>query len=357
MTAATIISSKATTLPSLHILGAGSIGQLWALSLRSQIPSYPVTLILRGEGVVAGEKSYLWKPYSSNHPTTVTVPVQTIHQIQPGAIDTLLVTTKSYQAVDAVQSILLHRPEILSPSSRIILLCNGALSVRDELLPCLMSAKNNHHHTRRRIPLILATTTHGAYREEEVEETVNAGRSSISCLVHAGMGQTFLPEDAADVVPFWNAAGLKGSCTSDMEDLQWKKLAANCVINPLTALFRCTNGDLRMEPAFYELQHELLREVSQVAKKASTTRVSVENNNNNNNNNNSTLDEEMLRQFVQQVMDNTRDNKSSMLQDVLSGRMTEIHHLNDYIVRKGRTLGIDCPANEEMVSRVQELRR
>ena len=284
------------------------------------------------------------------------VPVQTIHQIQPGAIDTLLVTTKSYQAVDAVQSILLHRPEILSPSSRIILLCNGALSVRDELLPCLMSsAKNNHHHTRRRIPLILATTTHGAYREEEeVEvETVNAGRSSISCLVHAGMGQTFLPEDAADVVPFWNAAGLKGSSTSDMEDLQWKKLAANCVINPLTALFRCTNGDLRMEPAFYELQHELLREVSQVAKKASTTRVSVEHNHNNN----STLDEEILRQFVQQVMDDTRDNKSSMLQDVLSGRMTEIHHLNDYIVRKGRTLGIDCPANEEMVSRVQELRR
>ena len=33
--------------PRLHILGAGSIGLLWASSIRSAIPDYPVTLLLR----------------------------------------------------------------------------------------------------------------------------------------------------------------------------------------------------------------------------------------------------------------------------------------------------------------------
>eukprot|EP00525_Craspedostauros_australis_P000341 CAMPEP_0198130878 /NCGR_PEP_ID=MMETSP1442-20131203/54910_1 /TAXON_ID= /ORGANISM="Craspedostauros australis, Strain CCMP3328" /LENGTH=69 /DNA_ID=CAMNT_0043791579 /DNA_START=54 /DNA_END=260 /DNA_ORIENTATION=- len=31
----------------LHILGSGSIGMLWASSIRSFDPSYPVTMILR----------------------------------------------------------------------------------------------------------------------------------------------------------------------------------------------------------------------------------------------------------------------------------------------------------------------
>ena len=330
MTLATTMS-KVTILPSLHILGAGSIGQLWALSLRSQTPLYPVTLILRGEGVVAGEKSYLWKPHSLKHPINLAVPVQNINQIK-GPIDTLMVTTKSYQAMDAVQTMFLHRPNIL-PTSRIILLCNGALSVRDELLPWL---------NQRRIPLILATTTHGAYRETVLDDVDN-GRT---CLVHAGMGQTFLQEEAADLLPYWNTAGLNCSTlsVSEMERLLWKKLAANCVINPLTAIYHCRNGELLMEPSFYELQQELLREISQVANGSIVK-------------NNSPFDEEMLRQFVQQVVDDTRDNKSSMLQDVLLGRMTEIDHLNGYIVRKGQTLGMTCPANEEIVSRVRELHR
>ena len=67
-------------------------------------------------------------------------------------------------------------------SSKIIVLCNGALSVRDELSKILDN-----------IPLVLATTTHGAYREEHEKEHF---------LVHVGVGKTFVEEDpsSADLV-------------------------------------------------------------------------------------------------------------------------------------------------------------
>jgi len=334
---------------SLHILGAGSIGQLWAISLRVSIPQYPLTLLLRETGGKT-EQTYMWKPYGSQSLTNVVVPIQPtvvgqrIHPPSDGSdeqnpiLETLLVTTKSYQAKDAVQTILEH--STIRPS-RIILLCNGALSVREELLP-LVRAKN--------IPLILATTTHGAYREGALED-----ENTSPCVVHAGVGQTFLQEEAADIIEAWNIAGL--NCTtlslSEMELFLWKKLAANAVINPLTALFGCKNGELLLEPSFFELQHELLHEISLIAQASLQERGETDESPLTSSTT-TTTNEESLRQFVQKVIENTRENKSSMFQDMLLGKKTEIDHLNGYIVRKGRTFGIECPANEDIVSRILE---
>ncbi len=307
---------------SIHILGAGSIGQLWALSIRSKLPCYPVTLLLRGnENDIPKNQSLLWKNTGSEMPKEISVPVEYVGSRHCGPIDTLVVTTKSYQAKDAIESVLSN----LKPS-RVVLLCNGALAVRDEVKPMLSDD----------IPLILATTTHGAYRYRYEE-------SETSCLVHAGIGKTFIQDQANDLALVWDRAGLNCSTLSStaMDHLLWKKLAANCVINPLTALFRCNNGELWMEPSFFELQQEILQEVAQVAESYAGSKNG--------------LDEVSLRQFVGQVILDTKDNKSSMLQDVLQEKRTEIDHLNNYIVQKGRSLGLECPANEDVVSRILEL--
>ena len=55
------------------------------------------------------------------------------------------------------------------------------------------------------------------------------------------------------------------------------------------------------------------------------------------------------------MIEETRLNKSSMYQDILSKRQTEIDHLNGYIVRKGREVGVECPANEDIYRRIKEL--
>lgn len=334
--------------PSIHILGAGSIGQLWAISLRSKIPSYPVTLIRRGTGAdpSPSHQTFLWKYPDWKEPREVIIPVVGNNNNENSNdgetwgrdVETLLVTTKSYQAKEAIHTIL----EKCSPS-RVVLLCNGALSVREELLPLLQ--KND-------IPLILATTTHGAYRETTINNNNNNDNPTYqkSCLVHAGIGKTFIQDQASDLSELWNEVGLHCSTLTDseMDQLLWKKLAANCVINPLTALYRCTNGELWLEPSFFELQQEILHEVAQVAQAS----IEIQGNSSTNA---TILDEVSLRQFVGQVIQDTRENKSSMLQDVLQQRRTEIDHLNHFVVQKGRSLGMDCPVNEDLVARIHEV--
>lgn len=281
-----------------------------------------------------------WTQPAWEAPREVTVPVQYVNDPndKDDPIHTLVVTTKSYQAKDAVQSVLKNRHATSKPS-RVIVLCNGALSVRDELLPLLLDDD---------ISLILATTTHGAYREEVInsisKENITTGKA---CLVHAGIGKTFIQDDANDLAVLWDEVGLNCSTLTSaaMDQLLWKKLAANCVINPLTALFRCTNGELLLEPSFFELQQNLLREVAQVAQACCAATGTHDH----------LLDEGTLRQFVGQVIQDTKDNRSSMLQDVLNQKPTEIEHLNNYIVRKGRELGIECPENEDLVSRILEI--
>jgi 2-dehydropantoate 2-reductase len=305
----------------IHILGAGSIGLLWASSIRSKIPDYPVTLLLRDHHRprLAPNDKLLHFDWSRPHQdkTPVTIPVQFMKDDEE-PIQNLVVTTKSYQAKGAVESII----DRLDPtSSKIILLCNGALSVSAELADVVQG-----------IPLVFATTTHGAYQEQDK-----------SHLVHAGIGKTFIQEHGDNIesmTELWNSADLNCQIlpSDKMQDMLWDKLAVNCVINPLTALFKCTNGELLMEPAFPELQHEILSEVAQVfqAGNRSTT-------------------QEFLRQFVSQVIHDTHENKSSMYQDVLRNQPTEIDHLNGYVVRMGRKLNVECPANDEIVHRVKEL--
>ena len=300
----------------------------------------------------------------------LSLPVQFIndsnHEQEP--IKTLIVTTKAHQAKQAVESVLdrLLLPAVTDGNSgsasscssptQIILLCNGALSVRDELSKIL--TPQTPGTTDHPISLALATTTHGAYLSEPHR------------LVHAGVGMTFLEQqqqqqkqpmdnnnNTNSMAHLWNQAGL--NCTSlpsqQMNSILWNKLAANCVINPLTSIFRCTNGELLLEPSFPELKEDILNEVAGVAAGMAEITNAVGGDDAKNSSVVPTIDE--MRTFVAQTIRDTHNNRSSMYQDIIIGHQpqTEIGHLNGYVVRKGKEMGKDCPANEEMCSRIAEL--
>lgn len=54
-----------------------------------------------------------------------------------------------------------------------------------------------------------------------------------------------------------------------------------------------------------------------------------------------------------QVAEATSRNKSSMLQDMLSGRPTEVEYLSGYVVRHAREVGLDAPRNETLYQLVK----
>ena len=61
--------------------------------------------------------------------------------------------------------------------------------------------------------------------------------------------------------------------------------------------------------------------------------------------------------FLQLINDTFRPsrNLSSMHQDLLNGKRTEIDYLNGAVVELGRKYGIGCPANESLTRMVKAL--
>jgi ketopantoate reductase len=162
-----------------------AIGCLFASSLHSKFPDYPVALLLRKEcQQQLRSKTMLeihWRPHPSHDVlknSKIEVPIEFIgdYERTDGAIpplQNLVVMTKAYDALPASQVVIPRMrmdfsakitESFVKRAPRIILLCNGALAVKEDLQIYLME---NHVCSASIImPQIhLATTTHGAFEK------------------------------------------------------------------------------------------------------------------------------------------------------------------------------------------------
>jgi 2-dehydropantoate 2-reductase len=135
-----------------------------------------------------------------------------------------------------------------------------------------------------------------------------------------------------------SGAGFSVEQIADPETLLWGKLVINAAINPLTALMRITNGELLTKPESRQLMAETTREAAAVA-----ARMGV------------LLPYEDAIMAVEEVARNTGANTSSMLQDVLRGRPTEIEAINGAIVRFGEKAGVPTPVNRVLWQLVKSI--
>lgn len=126
-----------------------------------------------------------------------------------------------------------------------------------------------------------------------------------------------------------NAAGLETQVVDNIESRLWAKAVANAAINPLTALWRVPNGELLATVERRALLAALATEAAAVARGCGIA-----------------LPFSDPVSYVEEVCRATAANRSSMLQDVLAGRPTEINSINGVLVAEGRRLGIPTPVNE-----------
>jgi 2-dehydropantoate 2-reductase len=116
----------------------------------------------------------------------------------------------------------------------------------------------------------------------------------------------------------------------------WEKLAVNCVINPLTALYQVKNGAL-LSPEYEGEWKEVLSEVVLVADQEGIS-----------------LSYSEINEKVKSVCEKTAGNLSSMLQDLMRGQKTEVDFINGAIVRLGQKHRVNTPANSRLVSLIHE---
>lgn len=165
-------------------------------------------------------------------------------------------------------------------------------------------------------------------------------------ILYAGQGEVLIGAPPASTVPvpeieavaaLFQRAGFKCRAAADIQTLIWDKLMINTGINPLTALLRVPNGALPELPEAWALAVAAATEVRDVAR-AQGLAVTGD-------------PEERLLQVCQA----TARNRSSMLQDVLAGRPTEIESLNAQVAARGQALGVPTPINDLLTGLIRAL--
>lgn len=123
----------------------------------------------------------------------------------------------------------------------------------------------------------------------------------------------------------------------DFRRHQWNKLFANAVINPITALCGRRNGVV-LSPHLKPTVRVVVKECVSVAEAEGIA-----------------FDPEEVLKSICSVASSTRDNTSSMLQDIRSGRRTEIDSINGYVICLAMKHGLEAPLNQTLCSLVWSL--
>jgi len=159
---------------------------------------------------------------------------------------------------------------------------------------------------------------------------------------HAGSGDTILGElDGSktkrleEIADIFRKAGFSVNLSSNVVGLIWDKLLVNIGINPLTALTGLRNGQLLDFAETEELLESLVNEAREVAKRKGI-QLSCD-----------------PVEHTKDVCRRTRENMSSMLQDVTKKRKTEIDVINGAIVEEGEKLGVDTPVNKVITNLIK----
>lgn len=138
-------------------------------------------------------------------------------------------------------------------------------------------------------------------------------------------------ETATRVGDAFDAAGVVTAVADDMPRRLWEKLAVNAGINATTALARVENGAL-LDGEANRIARAAAREVACVARADGVE-----------------LSDETAERAVERVADATAANTSSMHQDVLAGRQTEVNAIGGYVVDRATEHGVETPVNATMV--------
>jgi 2-dehydropantoate 2-reductase len=165
-------------------------------------------------------------------------------------------------------------------------------------------------------------------------------------VLHAGKGMTFMGESngkmtdrLAQVARTFTDAGIEVTTTPTISKEIWSKLALNVCTLPTSALLRFYAPQLVQHEPMLDLMRSLLREVVAVAQAQGIP-----------------LDFDERWEAITGLLKRCAANaKSSMLQDVEKGRITEIDVINGAVIEAGQQFGIAAPYNDAMVKLIKSL--
>ncbi len=140
--------------------------------------------------------------------------------------------------------------------------------------------------------------------------TYGVTRSGGVAEVRGGVGEVILPSSVGEVADALKAGGANVRVVNDIEPYRWLKVIVNAAINPVTAILRARNGVILEDSNAKALAVAVVKEGVEVV-----SRLGIK------------LPSDPLAETLR-IAETTRNNYSSMLQDVLNRRRTEVDYIN-----------------------------
>ena len=199
--------------------------------------------------------------------------------------------------------------------------------------------------TRRRLdkslPVYSASVITGFEKFEPrgIEITAHADDIKIGCLFEPRRSEV------ESVVKEFKCGFVPVSYDEDIARTLLNKLMYNLCLNPLGALLGCTYGELALNKCATDLMSKMAEEGVNCIKAG----LEIECWNSG--------DEYVYGELLPKLIPLTAAHRSSMLQDIRSGRKTEIQYINGAIVSLASQKGLRVPVNETIVNLIESLER
>ncbi len=202
---------------------------------------------------------------------------------------------------------------------------NNAISIRYDgkvrsTFPSILGKSDRF--SRGNIGVLRSITNHGVVFSKPGE------------IYHSGMDETVIGEingaltdRIKKICSMFNDAGIKTRISNDVKKEVWAKTIVNSAINPVTAITGLKNGYLLKIPELTKVMENVCEEGVRVANKSDIF-----------------FDSDIFEK-VKKIALLTSENRSSMLQDLQSGKKTEIDFINGAIAKIGKEHGMETPLN------------
>jgi 2-dehydropantoate 2-reductase len=303
------------------IMGAGALGSVFGGLLAEQ--GHEVTFVGTDEHLIALQKHGLritgiWGDHRLNGLTAYYGT-----QGLTGTFDVVLLSVKSYHTAEVTQQTL----PFIHQDSLVFSIQNGLGNWE-----AIASAVGWNRTVGARIIFGAQIETPGTARVTVYADKVLIGSPSGSA-----------DRDKIQLVcDHLNDAQIPSSLCDDIESHLWGKVLYNCSLNPLGAILNMPYGALRDVPELLDIIHQIIREIFAVAK-AKGIRLLYNG------------PEDYYQTLLEVQIPPTASHRSSMLQDMEKGRLTEIDALNGSIGFYGRQLSVPTPVNDVITAIIKGL--
>ncbi|PYZ93251.1 hypothetical protein CR194_08630 [Salipaludibacillus keqinensis] len=289
----------------ITVIGAGAIGLLTSGYL--QKAGHEIQLVTRtkeqAEQILLKGLSYK----REEETLACRVAASPIHLSDMNWADLIMVTVKQPQLPSVMNDLKGKVP----PDTPMLFLQNG--------MGHMETIEQTFHN-----PLFVGVVTHGAMKTSPVE------------VKHTGIGKIIVGGKKE-----WQPLLLELLTGDDPFSIEWsddttrmmeKKLLVNLVINPLTFIYQVKNGELLKDS-------RLKREVYAIFKEGASVLGFEEN----------------AWEDVMGIIQQTRENQSSMLSDRKAESITEADAITGYILNRAKKSGKTCPKIQELHDEVKHI--